>query len=185
MLKDILLKTAEIINRDDLIDGLNNCNNSPSVKNDIIRLISYYNYTIETLTDNYFNLINKQTIQSSNNKQINFINFTYNPLKIISVTKNGKPVFFSVYSKYITVPEDNVIYEITYKYSSDKVKDIDEKVSLPNGITEKIVCYGIASEFLASKNKFEESEYWNNKFMFEIFKSKTSQDRKLKQTFVI
>ena len=75
MLKDILLKTAEIINRDDLIDGLNNSNNSPSIKNDIIRLISYYNYTLETLTDNYFNLVNKQTIQSNNNKQINIINF--------------------------------------------------------------------------------------------------------------
>lgn len=185
MLKDILLKTAEIINRDDLIDGLNNSNNSPSIKNDIIRLISYYNYTLETLTDNYFNLVNKQTIQSNNNKQINYINFIYNPLKILHVTKNGKPVFFSSYSKYITVPEANVIYEITYKYSPDKVMNIEDKINLPCGITERIICYGIASEFLASKNKFAESEYWNNKFMFEIFKSKTSQDRKVKQTFVI
>lgn len=184
MLKDILLKTAEIINRDDLIEDLNN-NDSPSIKNDILRLISYYNYTLETLTDNYFNLIYKQTIHSNNNKQINYINFTYNPLKVLSVTKNGKPVFFSVYSKYITVPEENVDYEISYKYSPKKVSNIEDEISLPYGISEKIICYGIASEFLASKNKFEESEYWNNKFMFEIFKSKTSQDRKIKQTFVI
>ena len=185
MLKDILLKTAELINRDDLIEGLNNTNNSPSIQNDICRLISYYNYTLETLCENYFNLIITQKISSDNNKKINYFNFTYKPLKILKVANNNKQVFFSEYSKYITVPEANNFYEITYKFLPDKITSLNSNTTLPKGITEKIICYGIASEFLASKNQFEKSEYWNNKFMFEIFKSKTSQDRRLKQTFLI
>ncbi len=185
MLKDILLKTAELINRDDLIEGLNNDKNSQSIQNDIFRLISYYNYTLETLCENYFNLSNKQIISSDNNRKINYFNFTYKPLKILSVTKNNKTVFFSEYAKYITVPEENTVYEITYKFLPERLTSLEDKTNLPHGITERIICYGIASEFLASKNQYDKAEYWNNKFMFEIFKSKTSRDRKLKPTFTI
>ena len=185
MLKDILLKTAELINRDDLIEGLNSNNNSQSIQNDILRMISYYNFTMETLCENYFNLSNKQKISSDNNKKIHYFNFTYKPTKILSVSKNFKNIFFSEYSKYITVPEEHGVYEITYQFLPDRLSSINDKVELPYCITEKIVCYGIAAEFLACKDQFDKAEYWNNKFMFEIFKSKTRKDRKLKQTFTI
>ena len=187
MLKDILLKTSELINRDDLIEGLgkNLFENSQSIQNDISRLISYYNHTIETLCENYFNLTNSQKILSNRDKKISFLNFSYEPTKILTVKKNEKPVYFSIYSKYITVPEENAIFEITYNYLPDRVTNLNDKLNIPKGITEKTICYGIASEFLASKNQITQAEYWNNKFMFEIFKSKTTQDRKLKQTFII
>ena len=185
MLKDILLKTAELINRDDLIDGLNNNNNSQSIQNDILRMISYYNYTMETLCENYFNLSTKQIISSNNNKQIHYFNFTFKPTKILSVLKNNKNVFFSEYTKYITVPESNNEYEIIYKFIPDRLSNMEDSICLPYGITEKMICYGIAGEFLASKSQLDKAEYWNNKFMFEIFKSKTRKDRKLKPTFTI
>ena len=186
MLKDILLKTAQLINRDDLIEGLNKNleDNTQAIKNDIIRLISYFNFTMENLCENYFNLTNTQEILSHNNK-LNYLCFTYNPSKIIKITKNGKPIYFSTYSKFISVPEDNTLYKVTYKYLPDNVSNLSEDIKFPKGITDRLICYGIASEFLASKNKPSQAEYWNNKFMFEIFKSKTSQDRKIKQTFTI
>ena len=58
MLKEILIKTAELINRDDIIAELKNDmqGTSASINNDIYRLISYYNYVLETLCDNYFNI---------------------------------------------------------------------------------------------------------------------------------
>lgn len=186
MLKDILLRTCEIINRDDLIDGLNkNLSENPqAIQNDIIRLVSYFNHTMETLCDNYFNLTHTQEL-FSNNKKINYLSFDFEPTKIISVSKNKQPVFFSSYSKYISVPEDNIKYEVTYKYLPDRLTNLSDVIKMPKGISEKIICYGIASEFLASKNQFSQAEYWNNKFIFEIFKSKTSRNRKLKQTFII
>ena len=184
MLKDILLKTAELINRDDLIEALKTQDTtSQSIQNDIFRLISYYNYTMETLCENYYNLKHSQIITSNKNKKISYLNFTYEPTKIIKVTKNGRPVFFSEYSKYITVPNENSEYEITYKFLPDRLTDLNQKIDLPYGVTRKIICYGIAYEFLASKNQTSQAEHWKNRFMFEIFKSKTNQDRRLKPTF--
>ena len=36
---------------------------------------------------------------------------------------------------------------------------------------------------LASKEKFTESEFWKNKFLYEIFKLKTKKERRIKSTF--
>lgn len=185
MLKDILLQTAQLINRDDLIDALNNGSDSLSINNDILRLVSYYNYTIETLCENYFYVTYKQKILSDKNRKINYLNFTYNPIRINKVTKNAKPVMFSEYSKYLLVPEACTSYEITYNYIFDRVTDLESAVILPIGVNEKTICYGIASEFLASKNHQQEAEFWKNKFMLEIFKSKTSKNRIIKKTYTI
>lgn len=187
MIKDILIKTAELLNRDDIINELNSQTPSTSqaLQNDILRLISYYNYTIETLCENYFNMTNTQTIISDKNRKISFLNFNYEPTKILSVKYHEKFVFFSEYAKYITVPESKTPYEVTYKFLPDRVTDINSNEEIPCNLNSKIICYGIASEFLASKNQFSQAEYWNNKFMLEIFKSKTTLDRKLKRTFII
>ena len=187
MLKDILISTAQIINRDDIIEELERETPSSSqlLQNDIMRLISYYNYIMETLCENYFQILDSQTIYSDKNKQISFLNFNHTPTKIVSVKKNGRNVFFSEYSRYITVPEPKISYEITYKFLPNKVRNLSDEITLPYGINQKIICYGIASEFLASKNMYSQAQYWNDKFMLEIFKSKTSKNRKLKRTFVI
>lgn len=187
MLKDILIKTAELINRDDIIAELKKYNHESNeeLQNDIYRMISYYNYTIEKLCENYFNLCNQQTFISDKDCRINYLSFAYEPLKILSVIYENKPVYFNEYVKYLAAPKPCTSYTVTYKYNPDKLDNLACDIILPHGATEKIICYGIASEFLASKNQIELSEYWNNKFMFEIFKSKTSKDRKLKKTFLL
>lgn len=187
MLKDILLKTAELINRDDIITELNSDSTShPTlIENDILRMISYFNYTMETLCDNYFNITNSQVLYSDKNRKISFLNFTYEPTKIEKVTKNEKPVFYSEYVKYLSVPQAETSYEVTYKFLPEPINNLESNVTLPKGVTTKIICYGIASQFLASKNLTEQAEFWNNKFMLEIFKSKTSKNRKIKQTFIL
>ena len=187
MLKDILIKTAELTNRDDIITELKSKNKSTpqAIQNDILRLISYYNYTIENLCGNYFSLKETQFITSDKNRKINFLNFTYEPKEIVCVKRNQRNIFFSQYSNHITVPEANVSYEIVYKYIPDPVLNLNDKCVLPLGASKKLVCYGIASEFLASKNNIDQAEYWNNKFMLEIFKTKNLNNRKIKKTFFL
>ena len=56
---------------------------------------------------------------------------------------------------------------------------------LPKTIIKKVICYGIVSEAFACKNLFNESEFWKNKFLFEIFKLKTQKERRVKSTFTL
>ena len=91
MLKDILIKSAELLNRDDIIDSLNNPtgDTNTSLQNDICRLISYYNFILKSLCENYFPIEITDTISSNKNRKIYYNSFSHEPLKIISVKSNN------------------------------------------------------------------------------------------------
>lgn len=185
MLKDILIKSAELLNRDDIINELLNQNNiqNSSLQNDILRLISYYNYTIKNLCQNYFPIEATDIISSDKNRKIYYTSFSFEPLKILSVTSNEKFHFYQESTTHILVPSQNKIYEVKYTYLPEQITDLNSKEKLPRNINEKIIIYGIISEFLASKNMLEESKFWNNKFMLEIYKSRVNSNKRLKATF--
>ena len=159
MLKDILIKSAELLNRDDIINEVNNPSQSENtaLKNDIYRLISYFNYTVQFLCENFFPLETTDSISSDKNRKIYYSCFTYQPLKIISAESKERLYNFSEHSTYIMVPFQEQIFKIKYNYLPSPAKNLNEKYCLPLKINQKIIAYGITSEFLASKNLFEES----------------------------
>ena len=185
MLKDILIKSAELLGRDDIIAELNNPSNQTnnSLQNDIARLISYYNFIVQNLCENYFQIECIDKIKSNKDRKIYLSSFSYQPLKILSIKDENTSRFFTLNSTHILVPNPNTIYEVNYSYVPDQILDLNSCEILPKNLPQKIVCYGIVSEFLASKNLYDESVFWNNKFMFEIYKTKTNSNKRLKATF--
>ena len=110
----------------------------------------------------------------------------YTPLKILSVSNNN----FSENNIHISATKietnsSNTKFKISYKYEPNQISDLNDEILLPLGINQKIVIYSMVSEFLASKDSFEKSEHYKNKFLYEIFKFKTKKERRLKQTFYL
>ena len=191
MLKNILIKCAEYLNRNDIITALKQHENIDSIEDnslqiDIIKLISFYNYTVNTIFENYFDLIFTDTATSNDEYKIYYHDFSFKPIKIISLSDNTNNFLsYSVYPNYISVQSSFKTYKITYKYLPEEVKNLTDSINLPSMINKKIICYAMVSEFLASKNLFSESDYWKNKFMYEIFKVKTHKGRHIKSTFCL
>ena len=159
MLKNILIKTAELINRDDILSSLKKINSIDEINND--------------------NLSNDIT------KMISYSNFQSTPTKIISVkTISNFNTLFSINSTFITTNAPNQTYLINYNYLPNELKNFDDCLEIPFGFNIKIICYGIASEFLASKDQYDKSEFWKNRYLYEIFKLKIKKERRLKSTFI-
>lgn len=189
MLKNILIKCAELVNRDDILFELKKVDSIEAItnigiKNDVIRLISYYNFIISNLYEHYFIVENVEELSSDENCQIFYSSFKYKPTNINKVlSTNNKYNLFSIQSKHITTNTPLETYKIYYNYTPDDLSELLEETSIPHLLNNKVVCYGIISEFLASKDQFEKSEFWKNKFLYEIFKTKTKKERRLKSTF--
>lgn len=189
MLKNILIKTAEIVNRDDLLLAIKKATSieeieNENIKSDILKLISYFNFIINDIFENYFNLNTTETIASDENNRIYYSNLKFKPSKIISVkTPENTQTIFTIYSTFISTNSPNLEYKVEYNYIPDDILDFNVEIELPINLNTKTICYGIASEFLASKDQFEKSEFWKNKYLFEIFKSKIKKERHLKSTF--
>ncbi|MBQ8451564.1 MAG: hypothetical protein IJ538_02175 [Clostridia bacterium] len=190
MFKNFLKRCILILNRSDLLDAVENYNHlidieDTQIRNDLLRLISFYNFTMEATAEHYFDFITTELITSNIDSQIPYYTLVNRAIKILDV-KNplNKKVNFDLTPNYIIVEAPYREYLVTYKYIPKVIKDISDDMLLPKNISKKIIAYGVVSEFFASKNEFEASEFWKNKFLYEIFKYKTKKERLLKSTFI-
>lgn len=191
MIKNLLIKCCGLINRDDLITELKNANSiedivKNDVKTEIIKLISYFNFVITSLFENYIKLEYCEKVTSDSMCEIDYELLTYRPIEILKVEDAvSTPAEYIVKPNFILTRCAKKDFFVTYKYTPHKVHDINENFIMPKGLNDKIITYGIISEFLASKGKFQESEFFSDKFMYEIFKLKTGKEKKLRKTFCI
>lgn len=189
MLKNILIKCSELIGRDDIISAIKNIDDADnienvSLKNDVVKLISFYNYVTNNVYENYLDLNFSENVKSDFERKIYYHDLYYYPIKIIELSDNQfEYLSFKSKPNYIEVNEPNKIYTVKYKYVPDAIENLNDKVFLPKAISRNIICFGMASEFLASKGQYNQSEFWKNKFLYEIFKIKTHKERHLKSTF--
>lgn len=191
MLKNLIIKCSDLVNRDDISLALKNTSSLDEIENqniqsDIIRLIQYYNFTISNIYENYIDAYTTEEVTSNPDGNIFYSDLKYTPLKILSVSNNN----FSENNIHISATKietnsSNTKFKISYKYEPNQILDLNDEILLPLGINQKIVIYSMVSEFLASKDSFEKSEHYKNKFLYEIFKFKTKKERRLKQTFYL
>lgn len=189
MIKQVLIKCAELVNRDDILTALKNSDSidditNSSLQNEVTRLIKYYNFVIHNIYENYLQSEELETLTSDENNRIYFSNFKRTPVRILTVrTTTNQNTLYKIQSNFISTNAAFCNYDIEYYYTPNDIKDLNEEISVPYNLSKKTICYGIVSEFLASKDQFEKSEYWKNKFLYDLFKIKTKKERKIKLTF--
>lgn len=189
MIKEILLKCSHLLNRDDIYSSIKKYNSVDEIENqslqiDVIKLISYFNFVNCNLFENYLTISHAETLHSDENNRIYFSAFSKRAVKILSVkTTSNQNTLYSIQSTFLSTNAPNSDFIIEYNYTPRDVKDFSDSFEIPFNLNTKILCYGIVSEFLASKDQFEKSEFWKNKFLYEIFKLKTKKERRLKSIF--
>ena len=189
MFKDILMKCSDLAGRPDISQTIKSCSSvdeidNPQIQNEVIKLIAYFNFTVSSIFQSYIDLFFTDTIASDENNKIYFYNFTFNPIQIMSVVDEKLNISSAkIYSGYVLTNSPNKIYKITYKHLPCEIKDLNSDLNFPKILNKKIICYGVVSEYFASKNMFSESNFWRNRFMYEIFKAKTHKERRVKSTF--
>lgn len=190
MLKDILLRCSLLLDRDDLYQKLKTSKNIEDIedlmiKSDVVKLIDFYNFVINFIYENYVEIVDNNCVLSDKNGCIFYENLNFKPIKIISVSTENNQDNFLVFPSHIKVSKENYRYNVEYRYVPEERLDLDDELFDCENNNENIVCMGIVSKFLAAKGKYNESEFWNNKFMFELFNKYSKKERRLKPHFVL
>ncbi len=188
MLKNILIKCCELLSRDDLKNDLLTYDSVQSIpitqsQNDIMRLISYYNFITNDIYENYLDLTISEKFTTNSEGCVSFDSFSNDPKKIISISRNGKNICFSLFTTFVKCNYKNSAIEIQYSFLPKSLSAFNDTLPIKQQCTQKAIVYGVVSEFFASKNQFNESEFWHAKFMQELFKIKIKKERHLKSTF--
>lgn len=190
MLKKLLIHCCELLNRNDISTELKTNNTvadifDNTIQNDILRLISFYNYTTSLIFNNYIKLINTEVVTTDKFGNIYFDKFIYTPVEIAGLKNKNKQIQYTIYPSHINTTLCNTPLIVSYQYIPKSINKLCDKLFTNDINILNAISYGVVSEFLASKNLFNESDFWKNKFMNKLFELKSNKNRYIKTRFTI
>lgn len=165
--KDVLKSVTQYLQLSELYAKL--CTTTPtfttSEQLEIDLLTNCINFTVDTISTDYFRLKNKYVVENTSGVVL-FSSISSNV--ILDVTKvvdfyNGDEVDFEITSTGVDTLIGKII--IYYDYLPTKVSGLSDTISCyPIKLTERIIAFGVASEYLFLKGNIDDSSIWDVRF---------------------
>lgn len=164
--KDIMITALNYIDRGDisaaLADGLTLSDEQSSV---VKTMLFCCNAVENELARHYFPLENTQELISTTGNYA-YTAFTYNPVRIIEVTQNGKPAAYTINPTGLR--SDSGKITVRYKYVPSK-KSIDGDSAFDGmRVDEALIAAGAASEYCLLNGEISLAELWESKYRIRI-----------------
>lgn len=163
--KNIIKKATSIIDVN-LYEAIENDNLNELQQKEIRVLVNCVNLTISNIASNYFKLYDGIEIDNLNGI-IPYSKISSRQIfDIVSVKKSTEKQPFTIKSNGLNTTKGKVT--IKYSYFPDDV-DYDGVVDcFPVKVSERVVVYGVLSEYLYIKGLFDEAVAWEDRFKKEM-----------------
>ena len=166
--KDIIKKSAELLNMKDVLLYLNNVENSPSQETlaTVSSLTGLSNLVLNELAVTFVPMTTTETKIVTNGK-LNFSSLTKTPYKIISVCDEyGESVFYTLTPTAIKVSLRTVV--VTYAYIPSNYGLTDVVGYTESEISSRLISYALCAEYLITVSAFDEAVMWRKRFTEEL-----------------
>lgn len=140
-------------------------------------LLYCVNAVIDELARYYFPLVHREQLDLISGK-VNFSRFAFRPVKILSVTANGKKSEYKVYPQYLTA--DGATAEVEYEYAPDKKGLEDDCDYAGFDVSERLIADGAVAEFCILNGEVSAAEYWEGEYRREIDRARAKYRRAAK-----
>ena len=161
IVKEVINKALLILGEEDLKNYvLGNTSNDALYSGDKQLLLISYNNALETAI-NYFPIVKEETFKSVNG-EVKYTNFKHPPYKILKIKPKSVFQTADIYPTHIKTDG-----EITVAYSYIPFAlDLEEEFCFQNtALTDITFSFGVISEFLLYKGRYEESNAYFEKFI--------------------
>lgn len=190
MLKNLLIQCAELLNRNDLTKTLKSNSSiesitDESIQNDIFRLMSYYNFVSNSVFNTYIDIFKSEILLTDTSGKINLDNFSSTVKSIVFVKNGTAKIKYKLYPSFIQTNAPETKLEVYYSFLPADAKDLNSNLCTTNQSILNAISFEILSEFHASKNHYNESDFWKRKFLSSMFNLKNKKERVIKPTFMI
>lgn len=162
--KEILINSAIILGDNDLVSYLKDgvCENSSVTVNNLSILKTAYKLVLEEIASEYLDIVNTETF-SVNNQELEYSNFTYSPIRIISVLDtSGQKTNAKIYPCHIKTDLKSVTVKYAYIPKFNGLDDINPFENTV--ITERVLVYGICTEYNLIKGNFDLASVYHTKY---------------------
>lgn len=158
--KDILKGASVVLSKFDLVNKFDDENGASD--HDIQVLLEALNLVLSEIACDYIPLYKVEDIEAVNNAfDVNTLSY---PLLAIRSIKDryGRGARFIIDGDNIKLLSGK--YQIKYTYKPDKVKLDDEIKGFDRGLTDRVIIYGVVSEYYLINGLYSEAELMRGKF---------------------
>jgi len=130
-------------------------------------MLNCFNLVNQEIASDYIPYMTKEEILVENSI-LNFQDLQRVPIHIYEVrSRFGFNLKFKLYPEYLEI--FGKAKTIVYSYLPSDVSDLEAEVFLANGLSARVLAYGIASEFLLVEGLSEDAEIWEDRFKRSLF----------------
>ncbi len=159
-IRDILKLAADLLGMADVANEIMRFSGTPS--GEIEAFLRCYHLVESEIALDYLPLIRKDAMKAEDGK-LHFADFPEEPVDIRKVTAGGLKVRFTLYEGYLELPAGTTDVEVTYAYAPKK-RLISDKSVFTGKVTERILGYGVASEYCFAACRYDESKMWGERY---------------------
>lgn len=128
-------------------------------------LLYCVNAVEDELARYYFPVKLSETLSAADGKYY-FSDFSNRPVKILSVTADGKSVEYKLFAQYVFCAEKKITVE--YEYAPPKKQLEDKSAFDGTAVCEKLVAAGAAAEYSLVAGSVQLAELWESRYREEI-----------------
>lgn len=157
--KDIVKRAAKNLGREDLFDVLD----ADGTAGEAGALIDCYNLVENEIALEYLPLKAEETFTPAEGGVV-YTRFSHAPINVIKVLdERGTRVDFTLFPALLRLPEGVGTVRVQYAYAPAK-KGLSDESEFTEKISERLLSYGVASEFCLMRGQYSEAAVWERKY---------------------
>lgn len=165
-IKEIAICAFRILGREDVAQILSTGGTLEGESAEKTETLLYcINAVEDELARYYFPVKTAETLTSTDGK-FYFSDFANRPVKILSVTADGKNVDYKAFAQYVFCAEKKITVE--YEYTPAKKQLTDKSAFDGTAVGEKLIAAGAAAEYCLVSGAVQLAEHWESRYREEI-----------------
>ncbi len=158
---------------------------SAGVSEDLTKLINCINLSVERIATSYIRLNKTEAFVSDGEGKIAYEDFASPVVEVVDVFTGafGGGVNYMVMPFNLYLPEPAKRYFVKYRYLPTKVEVLEDEIELPVFVTARLVAMAVSGDYLLSKNLYDESKFWSDKFDTEMVRVMSGKANKTLRSY--
>lgn len=165
--KDILMLACEFVGEKELIEKVKSAETLDDIETEKLdTLLSCFNLVNQEIASDYLPYLTKEEVSDVGGR-IFYADLSKKVVNVYEVkNKFGFSVPFKNFSNYIEV--EGGVKSVIYSFLPENMGS-EDTVEFYNGLSARILAYGVASEFLLVRGISEDAEIWEERFKESLF----------------
>ena len=165
--RECVSEVAEVLGDKEMQDILNKYGElSADEKQAVNKYINGLNIAVDTIASRYYTSVREVKVLADEESRVDYNALSSRVYEIISVkdSLSGRGVDYYTLPFCLYVPTGSKEYLVKFKFLPEKCVSLEDKVELLPFVSIRAVVYLMVSDMCLTKNLYDESRFWFNKF---------------------